>query len=154
MKDRLRLCILMLAVPLAAAISIGTVAAYAQDREANSLQRDGSGVPTSPDCTGRGDSILGYWFTSDRDSKIEIVRHADSTYSGRLVWVRSPNNSFEGVVILKDVKYDRVANNYICPWVYDPKLNITAHATATIVNDTLYLKAQKGFFTRREFFTR
>ncbi len=100
------------------------------------------------------DRILGEWITQKKDSKVKIVKDQDGSYSGKLVWVASPNESFTGETILKDVKYDPATDTYECPWVYDPKLDMAARATAHVSNDTLYLKARKGVITKNEFFTR
>ncbi len=101
-----------------------------------------------------GDKIVGIWLTHKGDSKIQIVKSADGGYSGKLVWVESPNEEFTGMNILKEVTYNPDSDNYDCPWVYDPKLKIAARATARVSNDTLYLKARKGIVSMNEIFTR
>ena len=52
------------------------------------------------------------------------------------------------------IKYDPQNNTYSCPWIYDPRLNVTAHGKMTISGDTLNVKASKGILTKDEIFTR
>lgn len=104
-------------------------------------------------CSG-GDAIVGVWLTQKQDSKVEIVKDKGGTYSGKLIWVAPPNQKLTGTAILKGVVYQPQSRNYNCPWVFDPKINVMARAVANISNDTLYLNARKGFFTKSEFFTR
>ncbi len=101
-----------------------------------------------------GDKIIGIWLTEKGDSKVQITKSSDGTYSGKLVWVEPPNGKFTGMEILKDVTYNADSESYTCPWVYDPKLKIAARATASISNDTLYLKARKGIVSMNETFTK
>lgn len=98
--------------------------------------------------------IEGVWITQKGDSKIEISMAQDSSYCGKLVWVAAPYEEFAGKYILKGVKYNKSTGNFTCPWIYDPKLNITAKGTARISGDTLHLQARKGIFTRNEIFLR
>lgn len=97
-------------------------------------------------------TIEGVWITQKRDSKIEISMEQDSSYSGKLVWVAAPYKEFTGKYILKGIKYNKSTGNFTCPWIYDPKLNVTAKGTARISGDTLYLQAHKGIFTKNEIF--
>lgn len=97
-------------------------------------------------------AIEGVWITQKRDSKIEISMEQDSSYSGKLVWVAAPYKEFTGKYILKGIKYNKSTGNFTCPWIYDPKLNVTAKGTARISGDTLYLQAHKGIFTKNEIF--
>jgi hypothetical protein len=100
------------------------------------------------------DAILGVWLTEKQDSKIKIVKDSNNIFYGKLIWVEAPNQDYTGKAILKNVSYNPSTGIYNCPWVYDPKLNITVRATATVANDTLYLKARKGFITKMEKFIR
>lgn len=99
--------------------------------------------------------ITGVWLTSKKDSKVEITYNGSTgTYSGKLIWVASPNEKFTGEQILKNVTYQKSSGKFICPWIYDPRLNVTASGTATVSGDTLYIKAHKGFLSKTEIFTR
>ena len=100
------------------------------------------------------DAILGVWLTEKQDSKVKIVKDSNNVFFGKLIWVEAPNQDFTGKAILKNVTYNPSTGVYNCPWVYDPKLNITVRATATVSKDTLYLKARKGFISKTEIFTR
>ena len=100
-------------------------------------------------------SIEGIWLTRKGDSKIQIKYNAaDKTYSGKLIWVVGPYKEFTGEQILKDITYRKDSDSFDCPWIYDPRLGITASGTATVSGDTLYLKARKGVFTKSEIFTK
>ena len=100
------------------------------------------------------DKIIGVWLTEKKDSKVQIVKSPNGSFTGKLVWVEAPHQDFTGMYILKDVTYNPESESYTCPWVYDPKLGVTAKATAKVSNDTLYLKARKGVITMNEIFTR
>lgn len=104
------------------------------------------------DKRGGATAIEGVWITQKRDSKIEISMEQDSSYSGKLIWVAAPYKEFNGKYILRGIKYNKSTGNFICPWIYDPKLNVTAKGTARISGDTLYLQAHKGIFTKNEMF--
>ena len=99
--------------------------------------------------------LIGVWLTSKKDSKVEITYNpSNGTYSGKLVWVASPNEKLTGEQILKNVTYQKSSGNFICPWIYDPRLNVQATGIATVSGDTLYIKARKGFISKTEIFTR
>lgn len=100
------------------------------------------------------EAILGVWLTKKQDSKVEIVKNPDNTYSGKLIWVAPPHQEYTGTAIIKGVTYDAAEKNFNCPWIYDPRMNITAHAVITVSNDTLYVKAKKGIITKNEIFTK
>ena len=99
--------------------------------------------------------LTGVWLTSKKDSKVEITYNAtNGTYSGKLIWVASPNEELTGEQILKNVTYQKSSGKFICPWIYDPRLDVTATGVATVSGDTLYIKARKGFISKTEVFTR
>lgn len=100
------------------------------------------------------DNISGIWLTQKQDSRIEISRNPDGSYSGKIIWAESPHQNYVGMLVMKDVKYDPQNNTYSCPWIYDPRLNVTAHGKMTISGDTLNVKASKGILTKDEIFTR
>ena len=99
--------------------------------------------------------LTGVWLTSKKDSKVEITYNAtNGTYSGKLIWVASPNQELTGEQILKNVTYQKSSGNFVCPWIYDPRLGVTATGIARVSGDTLYIKARKGFISKTEIFTR
>ena len=113
---------------------------------AQSEAQGGSGVD--------GRQLVGVWLTAKRDSRIGIVRGADGTFSGKVVWVAPGVRNFVGVPVLRGVTYNKGTNSYSCPWVYDPKMGVTASGVANVSHDTLYIRAHKGFLSKTEFFTR
>ena len=101
------------------------------------------------------DGIDGIWLTQKKDSKVEILYNGDDgTYSGKIIWAAEPYGNFEGEQIMKGITYRKDSDTYACPWIYDPKMGVTASGTIRISGDTLYLKARKGIFTKNEIFTR
>ena len=36
--------------------------------------------------------LIGYWLTSDKSMKIEIYENADSTFAGKIIWLKEPND--------------------------------------------------------------
>ncbi len=102
----------------------------------------------------KSDAVLGIWLSGKQDSKIEIVKNPDGTFSGKIVWAKTPYQAFEGVEIMKGVTYNVEDNTYICPWIYSPRLNITAKAVITVLGDELRVKAKKGIISTVRIFTR
>lgn len=100
------------------------------------------------------DDISGIWLTQKQDSRIEISRNPDGSYTGKIIWAQAPHQNYVGTLVMKDVKYDPQNKFYICPWIYDPRLDVTAHGHMTINGDTLNVKASKGFLSKDEIFTR
>lgn len=100
------------------------------------------------------DDISGIWLTQKEDSKIEITRNPDGTYSGKIIWAQAPHQNYEGIVVMKGVAYNDSTGCYTCPWIYDPRMNIAAHAKITISGDTMNVKATKGILNKTEIFTR
>lgn len=104
--------------------------------------------------SGQSEQLVGVWLTAKRDSRIGIVRGADGTFSGKVVWVAPGVRNFVGVPVLSGVTYNKGTNSYSCPWIYDPKMGISASGVANVSHDTLYIRAHKGFLSKTEFFTR
>lgn len=98
------------------------------------------------------ENIIGVWETQRGDSKIEIYRTPDGTFSGKIIWAESPHESYVGTIVMKGVKYKD--GEYTCPWIYDPRMEITAHAKITLSGDTMNVKATKGIISKREVFIR
>ena len=100
------------------------------------------------------DDISGIWLTQKQDSRIEISRNPDGSYTGKIIWAQAPHQNYVGTLVMKDVKYDPQNKFYTCPWIYDPRLDVTAHGHMTISGDTLNVKACKGILSKSEIFTR
>ncbi len=102
------------------------------------------------------DDIAGIWLTQKQDSKIEITRNQNGTYSGKIIWAQAPHQSYEGTPVMRDVEYDKETGSYTCPWIYDPRMKIEAHAMITLSDggDTMTVRASKGFLSKTEIFTR
>ena len=97
---------------------------------------------------GTDEAIEGIWLTQKKDSKIEITSAPDGTFSAQLVWAEAPYSNLVGKQVMKGVVYDNASGKFNCPWIYDPKLDITAKGTARVSGDTLYITARKGIFTK------
>ncbi|MEZ5003563.1 MAG: DUF2147 domain-containing protein [Chitinophagales bacterium] len=39
------------------------------------------------------DTVMGIWLVPEKDSKVEIYKEEDGTYSGKIVWLQEPNDS-------------------------------------------------------------
>lgn len=100
------------------------------------------------------DNICGIWITQKEDVKIAITKGEDGLYCAKIVWALSPHHDFVGRVVMKGVKYNPTSNQYICPWLFDPKLEIVARAKITLSGNILNLKATKGIISQSETLTR
>ena len=100
------------------------------------------------------DDISGIWLTQKKDSRIEITRNPDGSFSGKIIWAQAPHQNYVGTTVMKGVEYDSACGTYSCPWIYDPRLNVAAHGIISISGDTMNVKAQKGIITKEEVFTR
>ncbi|MEG0517630.1 MAG: hypothetical protein RR555_02010 [Bacteroidales bacterium] len=100
------------------------------------------------------DDILGIWLTSKQDSKIKILKSEDGTFIGKIIWAKSPYESFAGIEIIKGMTYNAQEKTYVCPWVYSPRLKVVARAVVSLKENTLNLKAKKGIITVHTEFTR
>jgi uncharacterized protein (DUF2147 family) len=100
------------------------------------------------------DDISGIWLTQKKDSRIEITRNPDGSYTGKIVWAEPPHQDYVGTTVMKGVEYDSGLSKYTCPWIYDPRIGVTAHGTITVNGDTLNVKAYKGILSKMETFTR
>jgi uncharacterized protein (DUF2147 family) len=100
------------------------------------------------------DDISGIWLTQKKDSRIEIIRNPDGSYTGKIIWAKPPHQDYVGTVVMKDVEFHPDDGTYTCPWIYDPRLGVTAHGTITVNGDTLNVKAYKGILSKMETFTR
>lgn len=116
-------------------------------------------------------SIVGQWWNSDKDAKIEIYQEQD-TFFGKIVWVqpkdeqklddKNPKENLRsqkimGLVILKDFKFDK--DQWADGTIYDPKSGKTYSCKMSLdTSDNNKLKI-RGFigvslFGRNEIFTR
>ncbi len=85
------------------------------------------------------DNIIGIWLTQNKDSKIEIVKNNDGTFSGKIIWLKKPyeadgkpklddenpeeqlrNRKILGLEILRDFKYDQDEEEWNSGTIYDP----------------------------------
>ena len=98
------------------------------------------------------ENIIGVWETQKGDSKIEIYRTPDGTFSGKIIWAQAPHESYVGTTVMKGVEYKD--GTYTCPWIYDPRMGITAHAKITLSGDTMNVRATKGIISKQEVFIR
>ena len=98
--------------------------------------------------------LEGVWETSKHDSRIEISQNPDGTFSGKIVWAQPPHESFVGTMVMKGVTYSKSQGCYKCPWIYDPRLGISAHAKITLSGDTMHVQATKGIISKKEVFTK
>ncbi len=98
------------------------------------------------------ENIIGVWETQKGDSKIEIYRTPDGTFSGKIIWAQAPHESYVGTTVMRGVEYKDGA--YTCPWIYDPRMGITAHAKITLSGDTMNVRATKGIISKQEVFIR
>lgn len=105
-------------------------------------------TPAAKEC------LEGIWETANHDSRIEILQNPDGTYSGKIIWAQPPHESFVGTTVMKGVTYSQSLGYYKCPWIFDPRLNIAAHAKITLSGDTMNVLATKGVISKREVFTK
>ncbi|MCB5258998.1 MAG: DUF2147 domain-containing protein [Candidatus Cloacimonetes bacterium] len=107
--------------------------------------------------------INGVWYNGEKSSKIEIIRLEDGSFSGKIVWLREPNDANEkaktdsknpdnklrkrpliGLEVLTGLKYNG-NNKYSKGKIYDPKSGKTYSAKAELVNNnTLSLRGFIG----------
>lgn len=100
------------------------------------------------------DDVVGIWLTQKQDSQVEIFKNPDGSLSGKIVWAKSPNEKFEGIEVMRGMTYNTKDNNYICPWIYTPRLNMAARAVLSLEGDVLNIKVSKGMVTMHQVFTR
>ena len=100
------------------------------------------------------DDISGIWLTQKKDSRIEITRNPNGSFSGKIIWAQAPHQDYIGIEVMKDVEFHPNDGTYTCPWIYDPRLNLSAQATITIKGDTMNVRAKKGILTKEEIFIR
>mgnify|MGYP004637304573 FL=1 len=97
--------------------------------------------------------IVGIWITEKIDSKIEIYEQ-NGAYFGKIVWTLPQFEQYIGKDVMKNVTFNDSQNNYNCPWICSPRLNITAHAIITVDGDILKAKVTKGIIVTHQIFTR
>lgn len=85
------------------------------------------------------DKIVGIWLTQNSDSKVEIYKNGNGSYSGKIIWLKEPQENGEvridknnpkedmrnrrliGLIILDGVKYDVSDKEWNNGTIYDPK---------------------------------
>lgn len=100
------------------------------------------------------DGVVGVWLTKKQDAKIRIVKNKDGTFSGRIIWAKAPNEDFTGTEVMRGMTYNAVEDNYECPWIYSPRLRMSARAILVLEGNILNVRVSKGFISVREVFTR
>ena len=93
--------------------------------------------------TGAADKIIGTYYiaddTSGEDCKVKITKDKSGTYSGRIIWVKYPNNKdgspkrdvnnpdpskrntpSDQILLVSHFKYDAKKNQWVDGEIYDP----------------------------------
>jgi len=50
-------------------------------------------LPTLLFCKEDSNRLIGYWLTGDKSMKIEIYENGDSTFAGKIIWLKEPNTT-------------------------------------------------------------
>ncbi len=109
----------------------------------------------------KAQSIEGYWLNEEKEGKIEIFKHTDGKYYGKLVWLKEPNRDGKpkldinnkdeklrdkpvlGLIILKGFTKD--GDIYSDGKIYDPKNGKTYACKITPKdNNTLSIRGYIG----------
>lgn len=109
------------------------------------------------------DDILGNWLNQDNDAKIEIYKEGNSFF-GKLIWLKEPNEkdgspkiddknpdenlrnrNLQGLVIVKNLKFDKKDKEWSGGKIYDPKSGKTYKCFAKIDGENLNLRGYIGF---------
>ncbi len=109
------------------------------------------------------DRIIGTWLNGEGSSRIQIWKAANGTYSGKIVWLQTPNNeqgqpkvdhknpnrtlrsrALMNLVILTGLSFDK-DNKYEGGRIYDPKSGNTYSCKGELRNNnTLALRGFVG----------
>ena len=92
----------------------------------------------------KGTELIGIWLTQDGGSKVEIVKNEDGSYSGKIVWLRTPrerdgsykldinnpdqnlrNRKIIGLQLLDGFKYNKRKEEWTGGTIYDPQSGST-----------------------------
>ena len=109
------------------------------------------------------DDILGNWLNQDNDAKIEIYKEGNSFF-GKLIWLKEPNEkdgspkiddknpdenlrnrNLQGLVIVKNLNFDKKDKEWSGGKIYDPKSGKTYKCFAKIDGENLNLRGYIGF---------
>lgn len=86
---------------------------------------------------------------------MEFFAETDSTYGARLIWVlKEKNKDREGLVFIKNMKYDPAGKQRIADYMYSPDHNMTAKGFLSITDGVLTVKGRKFGISGTEHFTR
>ncbi len=96
---------------------------------------------------GQADSITGVWLTEDGDSRVEVYKNPDGTFSGKVIWLEEPLNDegkpkvddknpdaamhnvpIIGLEVLQGFTYNRSKEEWAGGTIYDPKNGRTYNA--------------------------
>jgi len=106
--------------------------------------------------------VVGVWLTQDKDSKIEISRNDDGTFSGKVIWLKNPlkdgqpqvdkenpdealqDRPILGLELLQGFKFDE--DEWNSGTIYDPKTGNTYKCYMWFDKDdnTLHVKGYIG----------
>lgn len=110
-------------------------------------------------------SIVGYWLTQDKDSKVEIYKGKDGLFYGAIRWLKEPNRNgapkkddknpeeklqnraILGLSILNGFHFDADDKEWIDGTIYDPKSGKTYKCLMWFDGNltTLHVKGYIGF---------
>jgi len=131
---------------------------------------------TAPDTTkadppSPGDTILGYWYTTDGPAKVEVYK-CEGKYCGKIVWLEVPevdgkpvldtNNSnpelrsrpILGVPVLTDYTYDASHQEWTGGVAYSPDRGHDYNAILTMDGNKLKITVKVGPVHKSEEWTR
>jgi Uncharacterized protein conserved in bacteria len=110
-------------------------------------------------------SIVGYWLTQDKDSKIEIYKGKDGLFYGSIRWLKEPNRNgvpkkddknpnttlknraLLGLSLLNGFHYNSEDKEWVDGTIYDPKSGKTYKCLMWFDGNftTLHVKGYIGF---------
>lgn len=119
-----------------------------------------------------GESIQGYWLSSDQEVKIKIYQKEDGQFYGKIVWFKqSPDNGkfpldlknpdpalrqrkVLGLEILKNFRYDSASQKWKNGTIYHPQHGKTFKGIMWLEKDMLQIRGYWGVMYRTNTWTR
>jgi uncharacterized protein (DUF2147 family) len=115
----------------------------------------------------QSNSVVGYWFTEEGDSQVQIFQTSDGKYSGKVVWLRddqdakddkNPNIKLQnrkvlGLQILSNFQYSDRTKEWVNGTIYDPNNGKTYDCFMWFVGNKDQLNI-KGFIVGMRFLGR
>ncbi len=106
------------------------------------------------------DRVIGFWLTEEGESQIQVYKGNNGKYYGKITWLDEPNEDGKpkvdddnpdpalqdrpimGLVIVKDLEYNKKKKEWREGTVYDPKSGKTYSAAMWFEDDpkTLYMR--------------